>query len=246
MHEIITHDVTIHVTDKSTDATTMEAFVARPCDDAVHPALIVLQEAFGVNSHIRRVAERFAREGYVAVAPELYHRTAQCFTAAYTDYASVMPHIKAITEEGLTEDLRATFGWLTSNDFVRADAIASVGFCLGGRVAFLACATLPLKAAVSFYGAGVAPSPTSPGLLHLCPNLHAPLLTFWGGKDQHIPPDQRRAVADALLAAGKRFCYVAFSDADHGFFCDERPAYNPSAARQAWVMMGEFLRENVG
>ncbi len=223
MPELITHDVTIHVTDASTtegspaEGSTMEAFVARPGDDATHPAVIVLQEAFGVNSHIRRVAERFAREGYVTVAPELYHRTAQCFTASYTDFASAMPHMRALTDEGLAADLRATFGWLTSNDFVRTDAIASVGFCLGGRVSFLACATLPLKAAVSFYGAGIAPTATSPGLLRYCPNLHAPLLTFWGGKDQHIPSDQRRALADALLAAGKRFAYVAFSDADHGF-----------------------------
>jgi carboxymethylenebutenolidase len=247
MHEIITHDVTIHVTDEATtDGSTMEAFVARPADDAVHPALIVLQEAFGVNSHIRDVAQRFGRDGYVTVAPELYHRTAKCFTASYTDFASAMPHFKALTEDGLTADLRATFGWLTSNDFVRPDAIASVGFCLGGRVSFLADAVLPLKAAVSFYGGGIAPTATSPGLLHHCPNLRAPILMFWGGKDQHIPPDQRRAVADALLAAKKRFVYVAFSDADHGFSNDERPSYNASASKLAWVMMMEFIRENVG
>jgi carboxymethylenebutenolidase len=247
MQEIVTHDVTIHVTDvATTDEVTMEAFVARPGDEDIHPALIVLQEAFGVNSHVRDVTQRFAREGYVTIAPELYHRTAQCFTASYTDFASVMPHMKALTEEGLTADLRATFGWLTSNDFVRADAIASVGFCLGGRVSFLATATLPLKAAVSFYGGGIAPSATSPGLLHHCPNLRAPILMFWGGKDQHIPPDQRRAVADALLAADKRFVYVAFSDADHGFFNDERPSYNASATKLAWVMMEEFFRENIG
>lgn len=241
MHDLITHDVTIHVT----DGTTMDAFVARPGDDGSHPALIVLQEAFGVNSHIRDVAQRFAREGYVTVAPELYHRTALGFQCSYSDFNSAMPHMKALTEEGLTADLRASFGWLTSNDFVRADAIASVGFCMGGRVSFLADATLPLKAAVSFYAGGIAPSATSPGLLQHAANLQAPILMFWGGKDQHIPSDQRRNVADALLVAGKRFVYVAFSDADHGFFNDERPSYNASAARQAWAMMGEFLRENV-
>lgn len=242
MPEIITHDVTIHVS----DGTTMDAFCARPEDSGSRPALIVLQEAYGVNSHIRDVAQRFAREGYVTVAPELYHRTAPGFQCSYSDFASAMPHLRALTEDGLAADLRATFGWLTSNDFVRPDAIASVGFCVGGRVSFLACAALPLKAAVSFYGAGIAPSATSPGLLHHARDLQAPILMFWGGNDQHIPPEQRRALADALLAAGKRFVYVAFSDAEHAFFCNERPSYNASAARQAWVMMGEFLRENVG
>jgi carboxymethylenebutenolidase len=241
MAEITTHEVTIHVADGST----MDAFVARPCDEDIHPAVIVLQEAFGVNGHIRDVAQRFAREGYVSIAPELYHRTAKCFVASYADFAAVMPHMRALTEEGLTADLRASFGWLTSNDFVRATAIAAVGFCMGGRVSFLADAVLPLKAAVSFYGGGIAPSSMSPGLLQHAGNLQGPLLMFWGGKDQHIPPEQRRTVADTLLAAGKRFTYVAFSDADHGFFCDERPSYNPQAARQGWVLTLEFLHENV-
>jgi carboxymethylenebutenolidase len=239
--DVISHEVTIHVGDCST----MDAFTVRPNDDASHPGLIVLQEAFGVNSHIRNVAQRLAREGYVAVAPELYHRTAPGLQAAYSDFNSVMPHMRAMSEDGLTADLRASLGWLVSNDFVQRDSIGSIGFCMGGRVSFLADAVLPVKAAVSFYGGGIAPNQMSPGLLNRAGELHAPILLFWGGKDQHIPPEQRRAVADALLAAGKRFVHVGFSDADHGFFCDERPSYNPQAAKQAWALMMEFLGENL-
>ncbi len=241
MHDIVTHDFTIHVADGST----MDAFMARPDDEGSHAGIIVIQEAFGVNSHIRDVAQRLAREGYVTVAPALFHRTAPGFQAAYTDFASAMPHMKALTEEGMTADLRATCGWLTSNAFVRADAIASVGFCLGGKVSFLANAVLPVRAAVSFYGGGIAPNATSPGLLDHASKLHAPMLMFWGGKDKNILSDQRRAVADALLAAKKQFVYVAFSEADHGFFCNERASYNESAAKQAWALMKQFLHDNL-
>ena len=241
MHDIISHEVTIHIADCST----MDAFTARPDDSEMHAGIIVLQEAFGVNSHIRDVTQRLAHEGYVAVAPELYHRTAPGFQASYVDFNSVIPHMRALTDEGLTADLRASLGWLASNDFVRADAIASIGFCMGGRVSFLADTVLPLKAAISFYGGGIAPNQMSPGLLGRAKDLHAPILLCWGGKDQHIPPEQRRSVADALLAAGKRFVYLAFSDADHGFFCNERASYNEQAARQAWALTLEFLRENL-
>lgn len=239
MHDIITHVVTIHVA----DGTNMDAFVARPGDETMHPGIIVLQEAFGVNSHIRDVAQRFAREGYVAIAPELYHRTAQGFQCPYADFSSAMSHIQALNNEGLGADLRASLGWLTSNSFVRTDAIASIGFCMGGRVSFLADAVLPLKAAVSFCGGGIAPNSTSPGLLDRARDLHAKILLIWGGRDQHVTPEQRRSVADALLAAGKPFVYVGFSEADHGFFCNERPCYHEPSAKQAWVLTLEFLRD---
>lgn len=241
MSKIQSHNVTVHVA----DGTTMNAYSARPNDDQCHPGLIVLQEAFGVNPHIRDVADRFALEGYVAIAPELFHRTAPGFEGSYTDFNATRPHTRALTEDGLTSDLRATCGWLASNEYVQADAVASVGFCMGGRVAFLANAVLPLKATVSFYGGGIAPNQTSPGLLGHTRDLHAPILLFWGGRDQHIPPEQRRAVADALSEANKAFVYVEFSEADHGFFCDQRASYNPQAARQAWALMMEFLKDNL-
>jgi carboxymethylenebutenolidase len=92
---------------------------------------------------------------------------------------------------------------------------------------------------VSFYGGGIAPD-----LLDRASRQHAPLLMFWGGKDAHIPPEQYRAVADALTAAGKTHAQVVFSDADHGFFCDRRPSYNVKAAQQAWALVRAFLEAN--
>lgn len=225
------------VTLKISDGSSMDAFIARPTDSSVHPGVIVLQEAFGVNSHIRNVTERFAEQGYVAIAPELFHRTGPGFEGSYTDFSSVQPHMKAVTPERAEADLHAAFDWLRNQKTVQADNICSVGYCMGGRVSFLANATLPVRAAASYYGGGIAPT-----LLDRAANLHAPMLFFWGGLDKHIPPEQRNAVIDAVRNAGKTYANVEFSDADHGFNCDERASYQPRAARQAWALLLEFLK----
>ena len=218
-------------------STPMPAYVARP-DSGTYPGLMVFQEAFGVNAHIRDVTERFAREGYVAIAPELYHRTAPPgFEARYSDFASLRPHIAAVTTEAAEADVRAAYEWLRSNPHVKPSDLSCVGFCMGGRVSFVANSVLPLRAAVSFYGGGIAPD-----LLDRAAKQQAPILLFWGELDKHITPEKRRAVADALTAARKRFVQVEFSHADHGFFCDQRPAYEPRSAREAWALTLEFLR----
>ena len=125
----------------------------------------MFQEAFGVNAHIRDVSERFASEGYVAIAPELYHRTAaRGWEGNYTDFPSVMPHMQAIKEETLSADVRATYEWLTRASQVDKNATACVGYCMGGRVSFLANALVPVKAAISYYGGGIAPGQRGPGL----------------------------------------------------------------------------------
>ncbi len=223
---------------KVADNTTMQAYVARPASGGPHPGLMVFQEAFGVNSHIRNVTERFAAQGYVAVAPELFHRTAPPgFEGDYNDFPSVMPHYQAVTNEAAEADIRATYEWLRSNSQVKADEISSVGFCMGGRVSFLANSAVPVRKAVSFYGGGIAPA-----LLDRASRLHAPMLLIWGGLDKHITAQHRDAVTQALDVQRKIYVNVVFSNADHAFFCDDRPAYQPIAARQAWALTLEFLR----
>jgi carboxymethylenebutenolidase len=220
------------------DGTRMNAYVARPQKSGRDPGLLVFQEAFGVNQHIRNVSDRLAAEGYVAIAPELFHRTAAPgFEGSYTDFASVMPHVQAVTPENVEKDVRAAFDWLHSNSQVKSDDISCIGFCMGGRVSFIANSILPLCGAVSFYGGGIAP-----GLLDRAAKLQAPMLLIWGGKDKHIPPEQRKAVSDALTAAQRIYVNTVFSRADHGFFCDERTSYEPHSARQAWALTLEFIR----
>jgi carboxymethylenebutenolidase len=216
----------------------MAAYVVRPTSAGPHPGLIVFQEAFGVTSHIRDVANRFAAEGYVVIAPELFHRTAPPgFEGDYKDFSLMMPHIKAVTTEAAEADIHATHDWLLSNSQVQQNKISSVGFCMGGRISFMANSVVPLRAAVSFYGSGIAT-----GLLDRAARLHGPALLIWGGLDKHITADHRSAVASALTEQRKPHVSVVFSDADHAFFCDQRAAYKPDAARQAWALTLEFLR----
>jgi carboxymethylenebutenolidase len=242
MTELLTSHVELNVA----DGTTMRAYVARPKDQAPRAGLLVFQEAFGVNSHIRDVTERFAREGYSAIAPELFHRTAPGFEGSYNDFPSVLPHITALKPEGVAADIRAAFAYLEADKATTGKPIASVGFCLGGTISFRAAIEVGVKAAISFYGGAIAPGPRSAGLLDRIPELRAPVLLFWGGKDTHVGPEKQNQIAELLRAANQPFVNVEFSEADHGFFCDQRASYNPQAAAQGWALSLEFLNTNLG
>jgi carboxymethylenebutenolidase len=231
MDTVRTENVALQVA----DGTKMNAFVATPADGGKLPGLLVFQEAYGVNAHIRDVTQRFAKQGYVAIAPELFHRTGPGFEGTYDNFPAAMPHMQALTPEGLINDVKAAFDWLQKSPRVLANCTGSVGFCMGGRVSFLANSTVPVKAAISFYGGGIAPA-----LLPRAPQVHAPMLFFWGGLDSHIPSDQARSVIDAMKAAKKVYVNVEFSDADHGFFCDARRS-KETAAKQAWDLSLRFL-----
>ena len=229
------------VTLSVSDGTEMRAYSAFPNSTSPVAGIILLQEAFGVNHHIRSVADRLAAAGYAVIAPELFHRTAtpgQEF--AYSDFSSAMPHYSAINNEDLTFDLHASYAWLQNQPLVKADKIGSIGFCLGGRVSFLANAVLPLAAAVSYYGGGTHT------ITDLAKDLHAPHLFFWGGLDAHIGKAQIHQVIEAVEAAKKPYINTIISYADHGFHCDERPSYHPAAAKEAWALTLAFFGEKLG
>ena len=225
---------------KLSDNSEMQVFVARPKTSGNYPGIILLQEAFGVNSHFKELSQRFAKEGYVVVTPELFHRTApKGFIASYDDFPSVVPHYQAVNEATLQADLKTCFDWLNQDAQVRKNAIAAIGYCMGGRAAYVGNAHLPLKAACSYYGGGIA------DLTQLAEKQHSKLLLIWGGADQHIGVEKQRAVHDAMKKAKKPFIDLEFSDADHGFFCDEKKVYHPIASREAWALTLSFLKENL-
>jgi carboxymethylenebutenolidase len=231
-----TQTVTLNVS----DSTKMNAYVSVPEGKGPFPGVLVLQEAFGVNSHIRNVADRIAKEGYIAIAPELFHRSAKSGEEfGYGDFTPIMPHFQAMSVEGMSADVKASYDWLQQQSNVKHNKVGSIGFCLGGRVSFLANAVVSLSAAISFYGG------RTESLVDKAVDLHGPQLFFWGGLDKHILPEHIDAVINAVKKANKPYTNVVISYADHAFHCDERPSYNKQAASEAWAMSMAFLKNNL-
>ncbi|MGI4021684.1 MAG: dienelactone hydrolase family protein [Janthinobacterium lividum] len=224
---------------KTADGSEMELYFAFPDGQGPFPAIIVLQEAFGVTHHIRTVAERFCKEGYAVVSPDLYHRTALRLEISYEDFMPAMPHMQALTKEGLTVDLQAAYDFLQQQEKVVKGKTGSVGFCLGGRVSFLANAILPLSAAISYYGGGLEQ------LADEAKNLHGTHLFYWGGLDKHISQDKIETIINAVKEAGKDYANVMFSYADHGFNCDERESFHPLASKEAWAHTLSFFENRL-
>jgi carboxymethylenebutenolidase len=222
------------------DGTTMPAYVARPGACTSASGILVLQDQFGVTDFLRDTAVRFAKLGFTAIAPALYHRSG-VFDIPYDGgYEASKPHHKAVTIDGQIADAEAAYDWLVAEGKVDADRIGAMGFCMGGRLAYVANAHRPLRAAISFYGGRIAPD-----LLRFAGEQNAPLLFFWGGRDDVIPKEQYRAVADGLTEAEADHDQVVFSEAGHAFFCHSRPdMYHERASREAWAMSMELLRHS--
>jgi carboxymethylenebutenolidase len=231
--EVVTSTIDVPVR----DGTTMPAYVAGPSAHSAGSGILVLQDQFGVTDFLRDVADRFAHLGVTAIAPALYHRSGAIEIPYDLGYGASRPHHQAVTLEGQRADVEAAYDWLTGEGKVRAERIGAMGFCMGGRLAYVANAHLPLRAAISFYGGKIAPD-----LLSLATKQQGPLLCFWGGRDDVIPKEQYRAVADGLTAAGASHDQVVFSDAKHAFFAHVRPDhYHERAAREAWAMSVALL-----
>jgi carboxymethylenebutenolidase len=213
----------------------MRVYEARP-DGTPKGAVIVIMEAFGVNDHIEDVARRAAAAGYHAVAPDLFHRSGGG-TVAYDDFGSMMEKFKGVSDAGILVDIDATLALLHAAGYAD-DRIGIVGFCFGGRVAFLVAARRGIGAAVTFYGGGiVAKSPLGfDSLVDEGATLQTPWLGLFGDLDKGIPPqdvEQLRSVVDAADPVPHDI--VRYPDADHGFHCDSRPAvFNAEAAKDAW------------
>jgi len=196
-------------------------------------AVVVVQEAFGVNDHIKDVAERFAAEGYRAIAPHFFHREGDP-VIGYDDIETAKKYIAKLTEEGIAEDLDTAYSHLRDDGFDDA-RIAVVGFCMGGTVAFIEAATRTLGAAVTFYGGGIAQGRFgSPSLLKLAPELKTPWLGCYGDKDHGIPVEQVERLREAVEGVAVDTEIVRYPEAGHGFHCDARSAYHEPSARDAW------------
>ncbi|PSR13166.1 carboxymethylenebutenolidase [filamentous cyanobacterium CCP3] len=222
------------------------AYLAEPSRPGQFGAVVVIQEVFGVNSHIREVAERMAGAGYVAIAPHIYHRQAPGFEVGYSeeDLALGRQYKQSTQAEELLADVRGAIAYLYSKANVIAEGVGCMGFCFGGHVTYLA-ATLPeVKATASFYGAGIATMTPGGGepTLSRTPEITGTLYGFFGDQDPLIPTQEVDQIESTLSEHGVPHNIIRYPEAGHGFFCDQRASYNPEAARDAWGRVLELFK----
>ena len=223
----------------------MDVYDVTPDGDA-RGAVIVIQEAFGVNEHIKDVTRRAAAAGYRAVAPFLFHR-AGGGTAGYDDFASVMPLYEGVSDDGVLMDVDATLDHLRAQGFTDQQ-VGIVGFCFGGRVTFLVAARRPIGAGVGFYGGGIASQGhfPFPALIGEAGSLQTPWLGLFGDADGGIPVEDVEALRSALTAAPVPTEVVRYPGAEHGFHCDARGSYHPEAAADAWARTLAWFGTHLG
>ena len=229
----------------------MGGYLARPQADGQRPAVLVFMEVFGVNSHIREVADRIAREGYVTLAPDYYHRTAPGVEYGYGDEdleVGMGLYMKLKTDE-MIADAQAAIGYLKSRSDVKSGAIGCTGFCAGGHMTYLTACETDVKASASFYGGGIADTQGlggGPAPLSRTSKIKGKILCLFGGQDAYIPPDQVDAIRQELGKSGVNHEVVVYEKADHGFFCDQRDSYDKAAAADAWERVKRFFAEELG
>ncbi len=214
----------------------MRLFEAKPTGTP-KGAIVVIQEAFGVNAHIEDIARRAAEAGYVAVAPDLFHRTGAGCVAEYGDFEKVMEYFKDVSgDEAILNDVDAALDHLRDAGFAD-ERIGLVGFCFGGRVSFLVALRRKLGACVGFYGGGIVRGrfPQFPPLLDEVDALQTPWLGLFGDEDASIPVEDVETLRRALGRVGVDTDVVRYPDAGHGFNCDRRADYKPDAAADAWA-----------
>jgi len=217
----------------------MPAFVARP-EGGPRAAVLVIQEAFGLNGHIKDVTQRIAGEGYVALAPDLYWRGGKGRTVAYEDLGEAIRIMQTLKDGEIVTDVGNAIAYLEKQPSVRAERIGVTGFCMGGRVSYLVACELAdkIKAAVPFYGGGIPIEKTA--------KLKAPVLAFFGEKDSFIPLEFVEQLRGEVAKHKKQVEVVVYPGAGHGFFCNERSSYDAKSAADAWQRLKTFLATHLG
>jgi carboxymethylenebutenolidase len=219
-------------------------YYARPDGDGPFPAVMLYIEAFGLNKHIKRVADRFAAAGFATVVPDIYHGAVY----EYGDLVNPLAHMRSMDDDRVIAQSEKTLGFLARRSEIDLAALGVVGFSMGGRFAFLASAELRshVAAAVAFYGGGIGalsdPFGRKP-LLDRAIDVKAPLLLWYGADDPMIGADEHGRVATALSRARTQYTLTVFPGVTHGFFCDQRVSFDPVAAGHAWRGTVAFLRD---
>jgi carboxymethylenebutenolidase len=223
----------------------IEAYLAKPAQGGQFPGIIVIQEIFGVNEHIRDVTERIANEGYVAIAPAIYQRLAPGFEVGYTpeDIEIGRQYKNQTKASELLSDIQSTINYLYTLPNVKKGGVGSIGFCFGGHVTYLAATLDDIAITASFYGAGITNSTPGGGepTINCTPKIKGTIYTFFGGKDASIPLKQVDQIEAALQKYNISHQVFRYQEADHGFFCDRRGSYHAPSAQDAWNRVLELF-----
>ena len=217
-----------------TDTTPMPGFLAAPEGDGPFPGVIVVQEWWGLDNHIKDVTQRFAREGFAALAPDLYRGE---LTREPDEAQKLM---MALDMNRASGELTKAADYLASRPFLRERGIGAIGFCMGGGLALtMACDSPHVRAAAPFYG--VNPSP-----IEKLQQLRGPLLATYAEHDDWVTAEVREQLRSALERGGKQFEIKVYPGTQHAFFNDTRPGiYDAAAAADAWERALALFRENL-
>ena len=207
--------------------------------------VLVVQEIFGVHEHIKDVCRRFAKQGYFAIAPELYVRQG---SVSDKPMAEIFPVVSKVPDSQVMTDLDAAVAYAQSTGKADASRVAITGFCWGGRIVWLYAAHNPkLKAGAAWYGRLVGQSnplqPKSP--TELADKVNAPILGLYGAKDAGIKIESIEGMRAALKAAGKTKCeIIVYPNSEHGFHADYRPSYNEKDAKDGFTKLLAWFKKN--
>jgi carboxymethylenebutenolidase len=212
-------------------------YEARPAAAGRYPVVLVVPEAFGMHEHIKDIARRFAKLGYVGITFEPYAREGGVLQLP--DIQAIMKVINAVPDARVMADLDAIVAYAKQHPSAQADRVGVTGFCRGGLYALLYAAHSPdMKAAVAWYGQikpAMAPGIRTEGPLNVVSKINCPILMLNGEADAGIPVADVREMEAALKAAGKTVEVAIYPGAPHAFFADYRPSYRPEAAKDAWA-----------
>ena len=220
----------------------MDAFVADPDGAGPHPGIVVIMHAPGLDAFTEEMARRLAGEGYAAIAPQLYHR--QDLASDETG----LERMARLLDDEVIADIGACVEYLQGRGDV-TDDLGIIGFCMGGRITFLAATANPaFRAAVPFYGGHMDVAwGDGPTVIDRLGGIACPVLAFFGGKDHNPSPEMMHRVDAELTRLGKEHDFRAFADADHGYMNFSNPdRFHPTVAEESWALTLDFLRARLG
>ncbi len=220
------------------------AYRAQPEKGEDFPIVLVIQEIFGVHEHIQDVVRRFAKLGYLAIAPELFIRQGDVSKLSNID--EIRAIVATVPDSQVLSDLDATVDWAVKSANGNADKLAITGFCWGGRITWLYSAYNPnVKAGVAWYGRLVNNvtelQPKHP--VDIAAELTVPVLGLYGGQDAGIPVETVEQIREKLKSSSSKSEIIVYPDAPHAFFADYRPSYRENEAKDGWQKLQAWFRQ---